>query len=370
MRKYITSNRTSKFCNIDYKQPPTQQLFDKLLSNSALLLENVNNNDLVVEKEVEEKSIIADKNNNMLLLETQYDNNIIVGDESSTMNNHNIDEEDKSGLYWKESDDEENEIEEKDFAFSEKTSDHLFDTEPLDDYIAKFRDDANDFANGKYENNNDDGDELFERLPPDNNTKRLKFHKKSEFCKTFYAVSIKHNLSESAMWEILNVFDTFTEFLNLPLKQKEMKKNKIQQQEDKEAIMEEEDRTFPRTSIDIEKYIEIDKSTLAIDICYKGCCAFLGNNAGMVKCPHCNEPRFSQCSQTSCKGKKYEQCKHKLSSRCPLRSMYYRSIMYVLTYKFIKEIKKKKFLFIISGKKYVQYQKIKKLFSHHRYNIY
>jgi hypothetical protein len=150
-------------------------------------------------------------------------------------------------------------------------------------------------------------------------------------------------MSDSAMWEILNVFDTFTEFLNLPLKQKDTKKNYQEEKEEKEAtIMEEEDRSFPRTSIDIERFIEIDKSTLSIDICYKGCCAFLGNNAGMVKCPHCKEPRYSQCSQTSCKGKKYEQCKHKLSLRCPLRSMYYRSIIYVLTYKFMKELKNKK----------------------------
>jgi hypothetical protein len=318
--------------------PPTQTQFDNL--NNALIDEE--ENALIIEEKEENESNITMQ---------QHDDEQIVGQDHNETQNI-IDQlfstiEDKNGLYWKTEEDEnedENEDETKsiDFEFTDSTADNLFEEELIDDYIVNFRNDAQYFVNGRFERNNADGDELFEKERI--NKTRTKSYTKSNFCKKFYAVSIKHNLSESAMWEILNVFDMCTEFLNLPLKQKITKRQQNKQYGDRDeevVAVEEEDRSFPRTSIDIERFIDVDKSSLSIDICCKGCCAYLGNNATKIRCPICNEQRYSQCSQTSCRGKKYDHCKHNSSLRYPLRSMYYRSIIYVLTEKFINAIKKK-----------------------------
>jgi hypothetical protein len=326
MRKRVRIANSNYKSQLFSRQPPTQEMFNNLI------VANTQNNDIENNINIDENNVNIDIDNDTQQQPAAVKDQLI--EESDVF----VDDIDKNGLYWRESEDIDEispDFDESDFVFPDSTAEALFHNENVEDYVQKFRENADHFANGNYEQFTDDGEDLFEQNQPHlDDKKRSKFYKKKDFCKKFYAVSIKHNLSGSAIWDILNVFDTCTEYLSLPLKRKE---------EGKATGFDDEVENKPillQSSVDLEKYIEKDKSTLSIDICSKGCCAYLGCNAQMINCPHCAEPRFSQCSEKSCKKKKYHQCNHKIESRTPFRSMYYRSIIYVLTYKLMKSINK------------------------------
>lgn len=76
----------------------------------------------------------------------------------------------------------------------------------------------------------------------------------------------------------------------------------------------------------LSSYTPPNYRTLWFDICENGCVVYAGANAPKIRCDHCGLQRFRKCTQTSCLGKDYEECRHALEYRVPRKRIPYRPI--------------------------------------------
>ena len=80
-------------------------------------------------------------------------------------------------------------------------------------------------------------------------------------------------------------------------------------------------------SYNSEKLLGMDQQLFKFDVCPKLCCAFVGINKNLIRCPKCNEPRFHNCSICGAnEDKMYDQRQHHFSSNnsTPIESLAYR----------------------------------------------
>ena len=93
---------------------------------------------------------------------------------------------------------------------------------------------------------------------------------------------------------------------------------------------------FTKPQMRLKDYREDDERHYEVHVCKKGCMAFHGADAKLIRCKKCNTPRFTKCKY--CKGKPYESCSpfcisrgridvHALATRVPLSVAYFRSII-------------------------------------------
>jgi hypothetical protein len=235
----------------------------------------------------------------------------------------------------------------------------------INDQMKEFMNKANANANAYSQNNinnNDDDDICFEINSKSTCTK-------SEFARKFNNISNSHGLSKIAMLDILNLFDHCTSNLNLPLKKKRtknyLKTSKInpfilgggggdgEEEEEKNDDFDDEDlkqqkENEAQKNLDIDRYLIEDHSKFVFDVCPKSCIVYFGKNSQKIICPVCETWRFSKCKHKSCRNKSYLQCNpfdeeegHSVKYRFPLKSIFYRSSIVVLTEKLLNAKNKK-----------------------------
>ena len=80
--------------------------------------------------------------------------------------------------------------------------------------------------------------------------------------------------------------------------------------------------------MDIKAYVRPNNSAIYIDACESECMIFSGKNKLLTKCSTCYVNRYFDCTETSCKNKSYEECKH--SHRRSKKTIMYRPIIPIL----------------------------------------
>ena len=66
---------------------------------------------------------------------------------------------------------------------------------------------------------------------------------------------------------------------------------------------------------------------ISIDVCVNGCIAFVGENERLKWCSKCQSPRFYPCSQSSCRDKSVEKCRHSISLLTSRKQTFYFSML-------------------------------------------
>jgi chemotaxis protein histidine kinase CheA len=259
-----------------------------------------------------------------------------------------------------EEEDEEEEEEEEDKFNSNNNNNHTFSQKNQTDLMDNFIKKAESIAQEKNIYNHKD-DELFEKNSESTCTV-------SEFVRKFNNVSACHGFSKVAMLDILTLFDQCTCNLILPLKNRRRKKvftnsdhfhyeavadNKDYEEEEENIVDDDVVRNYKeeaaaQRNLDIDKYISEDSSKFEFHVCPKGCVIYIGNYAEMINCPICHSMRFSKCKHKSCQKKEYEECNpfadeegHSIKYRFPIKTIYYRSSIILLTEKLLTARKKK-----------------------------
>ena len=69
----------------------------------------------------------------------------------------------------------------------------------------------------------------------------------------------------------------------------------------------------------LSNFISPNNNIIHIDICPNACMAFFEDTNNMKFCTVCNSRRFTNCSKPGCKTASYQECKHLIEERIPIK---------------------------------------------------
>jgi len=147
--------------------------------------------------------------------------------------------------------------------------------------------------------------------------------KKGELCKQLADVATSNNIKDSQLLAILLRFKFSCPTFNLPIEGKYSS------------------REYSGAKLSINKYQSNDSSCSSLFLPFDVCMGNDGKCIGNYTSPEhfndarcsimCNAKRYKMCTQTSCAGKKYDECQHNRQKYgVPISTVYYRPIRLML----------------------------------------
>ena len=73
----------------------------------------------------------------------------------------------------------------------------------------------------------------------------------------------------------------------------------------------------------LSNFISPNNNIIHIDICPNGCMAFFEDTNNYIFCTFCNSRRFTNCSKPGCETASYQECKHLIEERIPIKCIFY-----------------------------------------------
>jgi len=141
-------------------------------------------------------------------------------------------------------------------------------------------------------------------------------HTKADFCKEYVQHAAFNNISDAESLRWFNLLQKYAPEINWPLK--EMRKTL---------------KTGSKT-IKLDLNVCHDaKNIIEIDICIKGCHAYMGEYATEIFCPNlsCRHPRYKPCTHGNCKGETAKMCnpfnRRSHNERIAYRVIYYKAVL-------------------------------------------